>query len=190
MHRKCELVTQELSGGSRSGVEGEQKLCKPHTERERGPPDTLADAKSVCLSTPSSVQPHLWFVLSDNVSLHLFVRPKTIFNLSSIYTKKARSLFGPFTQHIVYDTGLFRRVSGEGGGGLSKHLQLKQHKQHLKAFTAPALSSLSFCGFIGSKEGCSCVIVRKSFITTATHTHTHTNVCTHAYTQRHDDSSA
>ena len=49
MHRKCELVTQELSGGSRSGVEGEQKLCKPHTERERGPPDALADAKSVCL---------------------------------------------------------------------------------------------------------------------------------------------
>lgn len=114
MHRKCELVTQELSGGSRSGVEGEQKLCKPHTERERGPPDALADAKSVCLHL-FSVRPHLWFVLSDSVSLHLFVRSKTIFISSSIYTKKASSLFGPLTQHIVYDSGLFRTVSGEGG---------------------------------------------------------------------------
>lgn len=145
MHRKCELVTQELSGGSRSGVEGEQKLCKPHTERERGPPDTLADAKSVCLSTPFSVRPHLWFVLSDNVSLHLFVRPKTIFNLSSIYTKKARSLFGPFTQHIVYDTCLFRRVSGEGGGGRTLQTPAAQTAQTaFKSFhcTGPVISLL------------------------------------------------
>ena len=183
--------------GAGQGSKVNKSFVSP-IQSERGAPRThsLTPSLSVCLSTPFSVRPHLWFVLSDNVSLHLFVRPKTIFNLSSIYTKKARSLFGPFTQHIVYDTGLFRRVSGEGGGGLSKHLQLKQHKQHLKAFTAPALSSLSFCGFIGSKEGCSCVIVRKSFIATASHTHTHThthtniNVCTHAYTQRHDDSSA
>lgn len=32
----AKLVTGELSGGSRSGVRGEQKLGKPHTERGRG----------------------------------------------------------------------------------------------------------------------------------------------------------
>lgn len=74
MHRKCELVTGELSGGSRSGVEGEQKLCKPHTERQRGPrTHSLTPSLSVYtfLSTPPPV-----ICLSGNVFLHLFVESK------------------------------------------------------------------------------------------------------------------
>lgn len=74
MHRKWELMTWELSGGSRSGVEGEQKLCKPHTEQERGP-RMHSLTPSLSVYTFLYMPPHV-FRLSDNVFLHLFVKPK------------------------------------------------------------------------------------------------------------------
>lgn len=100
--------------GAGQGSKVNKSFVSP-TQSEREAPRTHSLTPSLSVYTFFSVRPHLWFVLSDSVSLHLFVRSKTIFISSSIYTKKASSLFGPLTQHIVYDSGLFRTVSGEGG---------------------------------------------------------------------------
>lgn len=174
--------------GAGQGSKVNKSFVSP-TQRKREAPRThsLTPSLSVCLHL--SLYSPTFGLFCLTTFPYIFLSGLKRFSICPPYTQRRQDHFSVHLLNTLFTILVYSaECLGRGGGGLSKHLQLKQHKQHLKAFTAPALSSLSFCGFIGSKEGCSCVIVRKSFITTATHTHT--NVCTHAYTQRHDDSSA
>lgn len=157
-HRKCQLVTGELSGGSRSGVGGEQKLCKLHTEWLRGP---RTCSLTLSLSVYTFLYPLLHVVcLSDNVFLHRLSSLNAFQIVLHIDQDVTSTFLSIYSKHCLQCYVYSRSVWAKG---LSKHLQ---HKQHLKAFAAPGLSSFSSCGFARSKEGCSCVIVRKSFIAT------------------------
>lgn len=69
-HTKCELVTWQLSGGSRSGVGGKQKLCKPHTEQERGPrTHSLTPSLSVCTFLYMPLHVLCWLTVFSNICL-------------------------------------------------------------------------------------------------------------------------
>lgn len=79
--------------------------------------------------------------LSDNVFLHPFVESKR-FSICPQYKPKCHlHFFGLFTLNTVYNLVFSVYCLGKG---LSKQLQLRQQKPHLKTFKAPGLSSRPF----------------------------------------------
>lgn len=132
--------------GAGSGVGGEQKLCKPHTERGRGPPDALTDAQSVCLHA-SACSLFVRQVFSYICLSTLNAFPFVLRIDKRCHPHFSVRLFKTLFTILVYSAKCLGERAIQTPAG---------KKLHLKAFTAPGLSSLSFCGFTGSKESCLC----------------------------------
>lgn len=120
---KCELVIGQLSGGNRSGVGGKQKLCKPHTEQERGPrTHSLTPSLSVCTFLYMPLHVLCWPTVFSNICLSSLNAVQFVLPLDFDVTLALLSI------NFVYNDDLFCGVSE--GKDYSNSCSREQQKQH------------------------------------------------------------
>lgn len=141
-HRKWQFITQEPSGGNRLKVRGEQKLDKPPQSRRGAPPSGCTFWRQMGLSAPSSACRGAQFVcvvVFSYIPLSSLNAFQFVLNINQNVT---------FTFSVYLLKTLFTILGYSAyclGKGLSKQLQLRQHKPHLKSFKSsrPVISAFS-----------------------------------------------